>query len=67
MEKLTSEANARSQATDRLQGMEVQLEKLTNQKTSLEAREKKSKEDTSLVGLEVNIKSSCFFLFVMIP
>lgn len=54
MERLTSEANGRSQATDRLQGLEVQMEKLTNQKTSLEAREKKSKEDASLVGLEVN-------------
>lgn len=59
MERLTSEANGRSQATDRLQGLEAQLEKLTNQKTSLEAREKKSKEDASLVGLEVNIKSNC--------
>lgn len=54
MERLTSEANARSQATDRLQGLEVQLEKLTNHKTSLETREKRSKEDASLVGLEVN-------------
>lgn len=53
MERLTSEANARSQAADRLQGLEKQLEKLTSQKASLEAREKKAKEDASLVSFEV--------------
>lgn len=51
MERLTSEANARSQTADKLQGLEVQLEKLTNQKASLEAREKKAKEDASLVSV----------------
>lgn len=53
MEKLTSEANARSQAMDRLQGLETKLEKLTNEKTSVEAREAKVKEDASRVSCEV--------------
>lgn len=53
MERLTSEASARSQAAGRLQGLEAQLEKLTSQKASLEAREKKAKEDASLVSFEV--------------
>ncbi|TNN00172.1 hypothetical protein fugu_011418 [Takifugu bimaculatus] len=48
MERLTSEANARSQAVDRLQGLEAKLEKLTNEKASLEAREAKAKEDANL-------------------
>lgn len=54
MERLTSLANFHSQTMDRLQGLETQLEKSSNQKTSLEAREKKAKEDASLVSLEVN-------------
>lgn len=53
MEKLTSEANARSQAVDRLQGLEAKLEKLTNEKASLEARGKKVKEEASQVSGEV--------------
>ncbi|XP_075883469.1 unconventional myosin-Vc [Nelusetta ayraudi] len=48
MERLTSEANARSQSVDRVQGLEVQLEKVTNLKASVEARERKAKEDASL-------------------
>ncbi|XP_008287953.1 unconventional myosin-Vc [Stegastes partitus] len=48
MERLTSLANSHSQTVDRLQGMEAQLEKSSNQKASLEAREKKAKEDASL-------------------
>ncbi|XP_011605937.2 unconventional myosin-Vc [Takifugu rubripes] len=48
MERLTSEANARSQAVDRLQGLEAKLEKLTNEKASLEAREAKAKEHANL-------------------
>lgn len=50
MERLTSEANARSQAVDRLQALEAKLEKLTTEKTSWEARETKVKEDASLVS-----------------
>lgn len=53
MERLTSEANARSQAVDRLQALEAQLEKVTNEKASWEARETKVKEDASLVGGDV--------------
>lgn len=53
MERLTSEANARSQAVDRLQALEAKLEKLTNEKASGEAREAKVKEDASLVSGEV--------------
>lgn len=56
MEKLTSEANARAQAVDRIQGLEAKLEKLTNEKTSVEAREAKVKEDASLVSCEVWFK-----------
>lgn len=54
MERLTSLANSHSQTVDRLQGLEAQLEKSTNQKASLEAREKKAKEDASLVSFEVD-------------
>lgn len=53
MERLTSEANARAQAADRLQALEAKLEKLTNEKASWEARETKAKDDASLVGGEV--------------
>uniref|UniRef100_A0A4W6D3M3 Myosin VC n=1 Tax=Lates calcarifer TaxID=8187 RepID=A0A4W6D3M3_LATCA len=49
VERLTSLANTHSQTVDRLQGVEAQLEKSTNQKASLEAREKKVKEDATLV------------------
>lgn len=54
VERLTSVANSHSQTVDKLQGLEAQLEKVTNQKTSLEAREKKAKEETGLVSLEVD-------------
>lgn len=54
MERLTSLANSHSQTVDRLHGLEAQLEKSTNQKASLEAREKKAKEDASLVSIEVD-------------
>lgn len=54
MERLTSVANSHSQSVDRLQVLEAQLEKVNSQKESLEAREKKAKEDASLVGLEVD-------------
>ncbi|KAE8296185.1 Unconventional myosin-Vc [Larimichthys crocea] len=49
MERLTSLANSHAQNMDRVQGLEAQLEKLTNQKASLEAKEKKGKEDTTLI------------------
>uniref|UniRef100_A0A8C7YNI6 Unconventional myosin-Vc n=1 Tax=Oryzias sinensis TaxID=183150 RepID=A0A8C7YNI6_9TELE len=48
MEKLTTLANSQSQNTHRLQGLEIQLEKVTSQKESLEAKERKTKEETSL-------------------
>lgn len=54
VERLTSLANSHSQTVDRLHGLEAQLEKSTNQKASLEAREKKAKEDASLVSIEVD-------------
>lgn len=50
MERLTSEANAHSQSADRLHGLKAQMEKLTTEKVSLEEREKKTKEDASLVS-----------------
>uniref|UniRef100_A0A3Q1CJQ3 Myosin VC n=1 Tax=Amphiprion ocellaris TaxID=80972 RepID=A0A3Q1CJQ3_AMPOC len=64
MERLTSLANSHSQTVDRLQGLEAKLEKSSNQKASLEAREKKAKEDASLVSIEVNAQS--FIQFVNI-
>ncbi|XP_039882835.1 unconventional myosin-Vc [Simochromis diagramma] len=48
LERLTSLANSHSQTMEKLQGLETQLEKSTNQKASLEKREKKAKEDASL-------------------
>uniref|UniRef100_A0A3Q3J0J8 Myosin VC n=1 Tax=Monopterus albus TaxID=43700 RepID=A0A3Q3J0J8_MONAL len=56
VERFTSLANTHSQTMDRLQGLEVQLEKSNNQKASLEAREKKAKEDAHQVSVEVNPK-----------
>ncbi|XP_047451958.1 unconventional myosin-Vc [Mugil cephalus] len=53
MERLTSLANSHSQTVDRLQVLETQLEKSTNQKASLEAREKKVKEDASLTIVQL--------------
>ncbi|XP_029377906.1 unconventional myosin-Vc [Echeneis naucrates] len=48
VERLTSLANTHSQTMDRLQGVEAQLGKSASQKASLEAREKKVKEDAFL-------------------
>lgn len=53
MERLTSLANSHAQTVDRLQVLEVQLEKSTNQKASLEAREKKVKEDASVTTAQL--------------
>ncbi|XP_054588949.1 unconventional myosin-Vc isoform X1 [Nothobranchius furzeri] len=49
MERLTSLANSNSQTVDRLQGLEIQLEKVTNQKVSLEESERRSKEEATLM------------------
>ena len=49
MEKLTTLASTHSHTVDRLQGVEAQLEKSTSQKASVEAREKKGKEDAAQV------------------
>lgn len=57
IEKLSSLANFHAQTMDKLQGLEVQLVKSTNQKASVEAREKKTKEDASLVSLEVDARN----------
>ncbi|XP_069564292.1 unconventional myosin-Vc [Brachyistius frenatus] len=48
MERLTSLANSHSQTVDRLHGLEAQLDKSSNQKASVEARERKAKEDAGL-------------------
>ncbi|XP_029289703.1 LOW QUALITY PROTEIN: unconventional myosin-Vc [Cottoperca gobio] len=56
MERLTSLANSHSHTVDKLQGLEAQLEKSTNQKVSLEAREKKAKEDASLTTTQLQKK-----------
>lgn len=64
MEKLTTLANSQSQNTHRLQGLEIQLEKVTSQKESLEAKERKTKEETSLVSTEISFyKSSFWFIY----
>ncbi|KAK7892140.1 hypothetical protein WMY93_024103 [Mugilogobius chulae] len=59
MERLTSLANTHSQTMNRLQNIEMQLEKSTSQKASLEAREKKAKEDAcqALAELQVQIET----------
>uniref|UniRef100_A0A8C2ZV69 Myosin VC n=1 Tax=Cyclopterus lumpus TaxID=8103 RepID=A0A8C2ZV69_CYCLU len=57
MERLSSLANFHSQTIDRLQGLEAKLAKSTSQQASVEAREKKTKEDASLVSLEVDAKN----------
>lgn len=54
MERLTSLANSNSQTVERLQSLEAQLVKLTTQKASLEEKERKAKEEASLVSTEVN-------------
>ncbi|KAM9753749.1 unconventional myosin-Vc [Menidia menidia] len=48
MERLTSLANSHSQTQERLQGLEAQLEKSTNLKASLEASERKARDDAGL-------------------
>ncbi|XP_061532009.1 unconventional myosin-Vc isoform X2 [Phycodurus eques] len=53
VERLTSLASSHSQAMDRLQALETQLEKSANQKASLEAREKRVKEDAFLEMTEL--------------
>ncbi|XP_055365831.1 unconventional myosin-Vc isoform X2 [Betta splendens] len=47
VERLTSLASTHSQTVDRLQGLEVQMEKLSSQKAAVESREKKVKEDAA--------------------
>ncbi|KAM7002580.1 unconventional myosin-Vc [Tautogolabrus adspersus] len=48
VEKLTTMANSHSQTVHKLQGLEVKLEKSTHLKASVEAREKKAKEEAGL-------------------
>nr|XP_020514595.1 unconventional myosin-Vc isoform X3 [Labrus bergylta] len=48
VERLTTLANSHSQTVEKLQGLEVKLEKSTHLKASVEAREKKAKEDAGL-------------------
>ncbi|XP_075998597.1 unconventional myosin-Vc isoform X2 [Genypterus blacodes] len=49
VERLTSLASSHSQSMDKLHSLEAQLEKSTNQKVSVEAKEKKAREDASVV------------------
>ncbi|XP_034032084.1 unconventional myosin-Vc [Thalassophryne amazonica] len=53
VERLKILANSNSQAMGRLQSLEAQLEKSASQKASLEAREKKVKEDATLVAAQL--------------
>ncbi|XP_036004480.1 unconventional myosin-Vc [Fundulus heteroclitus] len=48
MERLTSLASTHCQTVEKLHSQEAQLEKLTNLKASLEAREKKTREEANL-------------------
>ncbi|XP_077568270.1 unconventional myosin-Vc [Stigmatopora nigra] len=48
VERLTSLASSHSQAMEKIQVLETQLEKTANQKASLAAREKKAQQDTLL-------------------
>ncbi|KAM4553324.1 unconventional myosin-Vc [Fundulus diaphanus] len=48
MERLTSLASTHSQTVERLHSQEAQLDKLTNLKASLEARERKTREEANL-------------------
>lgn len=50
MERLTSVANAHAQGLDRVQSLEVALNKAANERLSVEEREKKRKEETDQVG-----------------
>uniref|UniRef100_A0A3Q2QJ82 Myosin VC n=1 Tax=Fundulus heteroclitus TaxID=8078 RepID=A0A3Q2QJ82_FUNHE len=50
MERLTSLASTHCQTVEKLHSQEVQLEKLTNLKASLEARERKTREEANLVS-----------------
>uniref|UniRef100_A0A667Z528 Myosin VC n=1 Tax=Myripristis murdjan TaxID=586833 RepID=A0A667Z528_9TELE len=52
VERLTSLANSHSQAVERVQSLEAQLEKSASKRASLEAKELKAKEDASLVSKE---------------
>ncbi|KAL6106594.1 myo5c [Pungitius sinensis] len=53
MERLTHLASSHSHTVERLQGLEAQLEKSNSQKASVEAREKKVKEDASLTTAQL--------------
>lgn len=56
VERLTCLASTHCQAMNRLQSLEVQLEKSNNHKSSLEAREKKVKEDASQALAELQVQ-----------
>ncbi|XP_035379484.1 unconventional myosin-Vc [Electrophorus electricus] len=49
MERLTSLANTHAQAMDRIQALEVELSKASNERASVEEREKKAKEESNQV------------------
>uniref|UniRef100_UPI0037E98C11 unconventional myosin-Vc n=1 Tax=Semicossyphus pulcher TaxID=241346 RepID=UPI0037E98C11 len=49
LERLTTLATTHSQTMEKLQGVEVKLEKSTNLKASVEAREKKAQEEADVV------------------
>lgn len=63
MERLTTLATSHSQTVDKLQGLEANLEKTTHLKASVEAREKKTKEEAGVVSLE-NDASDVSMLFM---
>lgn len=50
MERLTSLANAHAQGLDRVQSLEVELNKAASERLSVEEREKKRKEESNQVG-----------------
>lgn len=60
MERLTNLASSNSQTVDRLQSVEVQLERLTTQKASVEEKGRKAKEEASLVSSEIIVEAFGF-------
>ncbi|XP_056138617.1 unconventional myosin-Vc [Lampris incognitus] len=62
MERLTSLASSHSQGLDKLQFLEAQLEKSNSEKMSLEAKEKKAKEDASLAIAQLQTERNALIL-----
>lgn len=49
MERITSLSNARAQGMEKVQALEAELSKLTNEKAALEVKERKNAEEANQV------------------